>query len=66
MKARATPAPMYRELGALRAVYRLGFDNDVITAMPRIKLLPENKAGPGRAARRPAAARRETGRARLG
>lgn len=38
---------MNRELAALRAVYRLGLENDLITAMPRIKLLPENNVRKG-------------------
>jgi integrase len=42
LKDKAAPATINRELAALRAGYRLGLDNDVITAMPRIKLLPEN------------------------
>jgi hypothetical protein len=31
----------------LRAAYRLGLDNDIIVAMPRIRLLPENNARQG-------------------
>jgi len=42
LKEGAAPASVNRELAALRAAYPLGLDNDVITAMPRIKLLPEN------------------------
>ena len=38
---------MNRELAALRAAYRLGLENDVITAMPRIKLVPENNVRKG-------------------
>jgi len=44
---KAKPATINRELAALRAAYRLGLDNDVITAMPRIKLLPENNVRKG-------------------
>ena len=47
LKAKAAPATINRELAALRAGYRLGLDNDVITAMPRIKLLPENNVRKG-------------------
>jgi integrase len=47
LKERAAPATINRELAALRAAYRLGLDNDVITAMPRIKLLPENNVRKG-------------------
>ena len=43
----AAPATVNRELAALRAAYRLGLDNDVIAAMPRIKLLPENNVRKG-------------------
>src|SRR5262245_48704570 len=43
----AKPATINRELGALRAAYRLGLDHDVIVAMPRIRLLPENNARQG-------------------
>jgi integrase len=44
---KAAPATVNRELAALRAAYRLGLDNEVITAMPRIKLLPENNVRTG-------------------
>jgi len=47
LKEQAAPATINRELAALRAAYRLGLDNDVITAMPRIKLLPENNVRKG-------------------
>ena len=47
LKETAAPATINRELAALRAAYRLGLDNDVITAMPRIKLLPENNVRKG-------------------
>ena len=47
LKENAAPATVNRELAALRASYRLGLDNDVITAMPRIKLLPENNVRKG-------------------
>jgi len=43
----AKPATINRELAALRAAYRLGLDNDIIVAMPRIRLLPENNARQG-------------------
>ena len=43
----AAPATVNRELAALRTGYRLGLDNDVISAMPRIKLLPENNVRKG-------------------
>ena len=39
---KAAAATINRELAALRAGYRLGLDNDVISAMPRARLLPEN------------------------
>jgi integrase len=51
LKEQAAPATINRELAALRAAYRLGLDNDVITAMPRIKLLPENNVRKGFAVR---------------
>lgn len=47
LKEEAAPATVNRELAALRAAYRLGLDNDVITAMPRIKLLPEHNVRKG-------------------
>jgi integrase len=47
LKETAAPATINRELAALRAAYRLGLDNEVITAMPRIKLLPENNVRKG-------------------
>jgi hypothetical protein len=47
LEEKAAPATMNRELAALRAAYRLGLENDVITAMPRIKLLPENNVRKG-------------------
>ena len=47
LKDKAAPATINRELAALRTAYRLGLDNDVITAMPRIKLLPENNVRKG-------------------
>jgi len=47
LEEKAAPATVNRELAALRAAYRLGLDNDVIVAMPRIKLLPENNVRKG-------------------
>jgi integrase len=47
MEEGAAAATVNRELAALRAAYRLGLDNDVIVAMPRIRLLPENNARKG-------------------
>ena len=47
MEECAAAATVNRELAALRAAYRLGLDNDVIVAMPRIRLLPENNARKG-------------------
>jgi integrase len=47
LEEKAAPATVNRELAALRAGYRLGLDNDMIVAMPRIKLLPENNARKG-------------------
>ena len=47
LKETAAPATINRELTALRAAYRLVLDNDVITAMPRIKILPENNVRKG-------------------
>jgi integrase len=47
LKDEAAPATVNRELAALRAAYRLGLDNNVIAAMPRIKLLPENNVRRG-------------------
>ena len=47
LEQKAAPATVNRELAALRAAYRLGLDNDVIGAMPRIKLLPENNVRKG-------------------
>ena len=47
LKEEAAPATVNRELAALRAAYRLGLDNEVITAMPRIKLLPEKNVRKG-------------------
>jgi len=47
LEQKAAPATVNRELAALRAAYRLGLDNDVIVAMPRIKLLPENNVRKG-------------------
>jgi integrase len=47
LKEKAAAATVNRELAALRAAYRLGLDNDVITAMPRIKLLPANNVRKG-------------------
>jgi integrase len=44
---KAAPATVNRELAALRAAYRLGLDNEVIPAMPRIRLLPENNVRKG-------------------
>ena len=44
---KAAPATVNRELAALRAAYRLGLDNEVILAMPRIRLLPENNVRKG-------------------
>jgi hypothetical protein len=43
----AAPATVNRELAALRAAYRLGLDNEVIQAMPRIRLLPEDNVRKG-------------------
>lgn len=43
LEEKAAPATINRKLAALRCAYRLGPDNDVIVAMPRIKLLPENR-----------------------
>jgi hypothetical protein len=47
LEEKAAPATVNRELAALRAAYRLGLENDLITAMPRIKLLPENNVRKG-------------------
>lgn len=47
LEEKAKPATINRELAALRAAYRLGLDNDLIVAMPRIRLLPENNARQG-------------------
>jgi integrase len=47
LEEKAKPATINRELAALRAAYRLGLDNDIIVAMPRIRLLPENNARQG-------------------
>jgi integrase len=44
---KAAPATVNRELAALRAAYRLGLDNEVIPAMPRIRLLPEDNVRKG-------------------
>ena len=47
LEEKAKPATINRELAALRAACRLGLDNDLIAPMPRIRLLPENKARQG-------------------
>jgi integrase len=47
LEEKAKPATVNRELAALRAAYRLGLDNDMIVAMPRVRLLPENNARQG-------------------
>jgi hypothetical protein len=47
LEEKAKLATINRELAALRAPYRLGLDHDMIVAMPRIRLLPENNARQG-------------------
>jgi integrase len=47
LKDNAAPATVNRELGALRAAYRLGIRNEVIPAMPYIRLLPERNVRKG-------------------
>lgn len=47
LKEPAKPATVNRNLATLRAAYRLGMRNGVISSMPHIKLLPEHNVRTG-------------------